>query len=47
MIEGISDPVEKAKLRVKLEGLKVFGSAQQAPNFFGKKGGRVRNPYKY
>lgn len=46
MIESISDPLEKAKLRVKLEGLKVFGNAQQAPTMF-KKGGKKKNPYKY
>lgn len=46
MIDTISDPLEKAKLRVKLEGLKTFGNAQQvAPNF--KKGGRKKNPYNY
>lgn len=45
MIESISDPVEKAKLRVKLEGLKVFGSAQQNPAMFRKGGRTKKNPY--
>lgn len=45
MVNNISDPLEKAKLMVKLEGLKTFGNAQQAPAF--KKGGRKTktNPY--
>jgi len=48
MVNSISDPLEKAKLMVKLEGLKTFGSAQQSPDFYGrKKGGKVKNPYKY
>lgn len=49
MVNSISDPLEKAKLMVKLEGLRTFGSAQQAPPnpFAQKKGGRVKNPYKY
>jgi hypothetical protein len=45
LVNGISDPLEKAKLMVKLEGLKTFGNAQQAPQF--KKGGsKKKNPYK-
>jgi hypothetical protein len=45
MINSISDPLEKAKLRVKIEGLKTFGSARStAPQF--KKGGRKQNPYR-
>jgi hypothetical protein len=46
MVNSISDPLEKAKLMVKLEGLKTFGNAQQAPQF--KKGGKTKtkkNPY--
>ncbi len=49
MVSSISDPVEKAKLMVKLEGLRTFGSAQQAPPnpYAMKKGGRKKNPYQY
>lgn len=48
MVNEISDPTERAKLMVKLEGLKTFGSAQRAPDFLQKKGGRVKkNPYRY
>jgi hypothetical protein len=44
LVNNITDPVEKAKLMVKLEGLRTFGSAQQAPQF--KKGGKTKkNPY--
>lgn len=47
MVNQISDPIERAKLMVKLEGLRTFGSAQQNPNPLGlKKGGKVKNPYK-
>ena len=48
MVNSISDPIEKAKLAVKLEGLKVFGSASNnTPNFMQKKGGKIKkNPYK-
>ena len=43
-INQISDPVERNKLLVKLEGLKVFGQAQQTGPF--KKGGKTKkNPY--
>lgn len=44
-IESISDPLEKAKLRVKLEGIKAFGSAQQSPQVFKKGGKTKKNPY--
>lgn len=49
VVGSISDPVERAKLMVKLEGLRTFGSAQQQPPnpFAQKKGGKVKNPYKY
>lgn len=44
LVNNITDPLEKAKLMVKLEGLRTFGSAQQAPAF--KKGGKTKkNPY--
>ncbi len=46
LIDSISDPTEKAKLMLKLEGIKTFGSAEQNPNLF-KKGGKIRNPYRY
>lgn len=45
MVNSVSDPLERAKLMVKLEGLRTFGSAQQAPPLY-KKGGRTKkNPY--
>ena len=46
-INQISDPIERNKLLVKLEGIKTFGSAQQTPPVF-KKGGKnktKKNPY--
>lgn len=45
LVNQVSDPLERAKLMVKLEGLKTFGNAQQSPSPF-KKGGKVKNPYK-
>lgn len=46
-INQISDPIERNKLLVKLEGIKTFGNAQQTPPVF-KKGGKnktKKNPY--
>ena len=44
-INQISDPVERNKLLVKLEGLKIFGQAQQTPSVFKKGGKTKKNPY--
>ncbi len=45
LIDGITDPTEKAKQAIKLEGLKVFGTARNDPPPY-KKGGKVKkNPY--
>lgn len=44
-VNTISDPVERAKLLVKLEGLKTFAGAQQAPSFYKKGGKTKKNPY--
>lgn len=45
-IQAIPDVTERAKLRVKLEGLSIFKNAQQDPTPY-KKGGKVNNPYNY
>lgn len=44
-INQISDPVERNKLLVKLEGLKIFGQAQQTSPVFKKGGKTKKNPY--
>lgn len=46
-VNGISDPTERAKLLVKLEGIKAFSSATNDNAAPFKKGGKVRkNPYR-
>lgn len=47
-VNAISDPTEKAKLLVKIEGIKAFGAARNEDNPFAmKKGGKMRkNPYR-
>lgn len=51
LVEGVTDPKDKAALAIKLEGLKVFGNAQQAPQLFKKGGAKKKhtkhNPYRY
>jgi methyl coenzyme M reductase subunit D len=45
IVNSVSDPLEKAKLMVKLEGLRTFGSAQQNPGLMKKGGTKKKNPY--
>ena len=47
MLDQITDPTEKVKQAIKLEGIKAFGAAQPAPNLFKKGGKAKKNPYRY